>query len=305
MRSLLLLLLAASSAFAQTLVTSDIENFWKAYDTPGNREEAFSKLYLEPGSPGLQDFLKTRINSAKALANAVDRQYPKFYASVRPYTLQIDKQRPMVLKYLARYKEIYPDAHFPTVYFVIGRLTSGGTVSSRGLLIGTEVYSVGEGVDTSEISPAFRRAMGTAERIPLIVVHELTHTQVNFFAHSTVPPMLAQCLNEGAADFISELVGDSSINAHLKEWADPRRDEVFQRFARDMAAKPKDASHWLYNYDAAGEEPADLGYWIGAEICRSYYTQAADKAKAIRNIVRQENLDTIVQDSKYAWLLSH
>ena len=286
-------------------MTSDIDNFWKAYDAgpSGDHEAAFAKLYLEPGSPGLQDFVKERISSAKALANAVDRSYPKFYAGIRPYTLQVEKQRPVILRYLARYKELYPDAHFPAVYFLIGRLTSGGTVSSRGLLIGTEVYSLGEGVDASEINPSFRRAMGPIERIPLIVVHELTHTQVNFFAKAKVPPMLAQILNEGAADFMSDLVTGSSINSRLKEFAEPRREDLFRRFARDMAANPKDASHWIYNYGSAGDEPADLGYWIGNEICRSYYDKAGDKAKAIRNIVRQDDTEAIVRGSNFAWLL--
>ena len=147
--------------------------------------------------------------------------------------------------------------------------------------------------------------MGPAERIPLIVIHELTHTQVNFLAHGgKVPGMLAQCLNEGAADFMTELVANSSINAHVKEWAEPRRDELFQRFARDMAEKPKDASKWLYNYGNAGDEPADLGYWIGNEISRSYYERASDKAAAVRNIVRQDDLAAIVRGSKYAWLLA-
>ena len=84
MRAGRVLLLAAGALLAQpappdvTLVTSDIENFWKAYDagSPGNREEAFAKLYLEPGSPGLQDFIKERIGSAKQLAAAVDKQRP-------------------------------------------------------------------------------------------------------------------------------------------------------------------------------------------------------------------------------------
>jgi hypothetical protein len=133
----LLLLAASCAAFAQTLVTADIDNFWKAYHAsqPGHREEAFEKLYLGPGSPGLQDFVKARISSAKALAAAVDQKYPKFYASVRPYTLEVGKQAPTILKYLERYRELYPEARFPTVYFVIGRLTSGGTTSDRGLLM--------------------------------------------------------------------------------------------------------------------------------------------------------------------------
>ena len=310
---LLLLVVLASTfpVFGQSspppvsLVTSDIENFWKAYDAsqPGSREDAFYKLYLGPASLGLRDFVEKRIGSARALAKAVDQQYPKFYASVRPYTLQVERQRPEIIKYLARYQELYPEAHFPTVYFVIGRLTSGGTTSDRGLLIGTEVNSLGKDVDTSEIMPSFRRAMGPAEHIPLIVVHELTHTQRKQVPQGTVPPMLVQCVSEGAADFMTELVANSSINAYAKEWATPRRDELFQRFGRDMAEKPKDTGNWLYNYGRVKEEPADLGYWVGAEICRSYYDQAEDKARAVRDVVTLENVEMIVRKSKYAWLL--
>jgi hypothetical protein len=305
----LLLLLAAVSVFGQNnvdIVTSDIGNFWKAYDAsqPGQRTDAFEKLYFGPGSPGLKDFVEARIQSAEKLANAVDKRYPKFYASVRPYTLEVDKQKPAILKYLAHYREIYPEAHFPTVYFVIGRLTSGGTVSDRGLLIGTEVYSLGEGVDASEVSPSFRKAMGTADRIPFIVMHELTHTQAARGEIGKVPPMLAQCVGEGAADFMTDLVANSSINAHTKEWADPRRDELFQRFASDMKATPKDASKWIYNYSRVTDEPADLGYWIGAEICHSYYERAADKAKAVRDVITLKNVQAIVEGSKYAWLLN-
>ena len=243
-----LLLLAATVACAQpvpsagtpvSLVTSDIENFWKAYDAsePGNREAAFQKLYLDAGSAGLKDFVKLRIQSAKALAAAVDQRYPRFYATVRPYTLGVEKQRAAILRSLDRFRELYPQAHFPTVYFVIGRLTSGGTTSSNALLIGTEVNSLGPDVDSTEITPSFRKAMGTADRLPLIVIHELTHTQVNIFGKGKVPGLLGACVNEGAADFMTELVTGASINAHVKEWADPRREELFQRLARDIFAE--------------------------------------------------------------------
>jgi Predicted Zn-dependent protease (DUF2268) len=303
--------LLAISAFAQTepprvtIVTSDIDNFWKAYDasTPGDREDAFHKLYLGPASLGLRDFFEKRILSARLLALEVDKDAPKFYAAIRANTMQVEKQKPAILKYLARYAELYPDAKFPPVYFVIGRLTSGGTVSNRGLLIGTEVYSKGPGVDTSEINPPFVRAMGTIDRIPLIVVHELTHTQQKQGGTAKVPKLLAQCIGEGAADFMTELVAGSTINAYAKEWADARHDELFQRLARDIAANPNDSSHWIYNYDKSGDEPADLGYWIGAEICRSYYEKATDKSQAIADIVKLADTEKVVRGSAYSSLL--
>jgi Predicted Zn-dependent protease (DUF2268) len=306
-----LLLALISVAFAQTnqprvqLVTSDVENFWKAYDASqaGNREEAFQRLYLDPGSPGLKDFVKLRIQSAKALADAIDQTYPKFYASVRPYTFKVEEQRGAILKHLDRFRELYPEAEFPPVYFVIGRLTSGGTTSDRGLLIGTEVNSLGPDVNTSEINPTFRRAMGSADHIPLIVVHELTHTQKKRADHGKLPHLLDQSIEEGAADFMTELVAGSSINAYAKEWAEARHDELFQRFAADLNAKPNDTSQWLYNYSRANDQPADLGYWIGAEICHSYYANAKDKREAIRNIVTLVNTESIVRNSRYASLL--
>jgi hypothetical protein len=305
-----LLILVAATAFAQSshraiqLVTSDIPNFWKAYDAsqPGNREEAFQKLYLDPGSPGLADFVKLRIESAKALAAAVDQRYPRFYATVRRYTLEVETQRPTIVKYLDRFQELYAEAHFPTVYFLVGRLTSGGTTSDHGLLIGTEVNSLGEGVDSSEINASFRRAMGTSDHIPLIVVHELTHTQAKPSHQGKVPGMLAACIGEGAADFMTELIANSSINAYSKQWAEARHDELFQRFARDMAEKPEDAGKWMYNYRTK-DEPADLGYWIGNVICRSYYDLAKDEREAIRNIVTLADVEAIMRNSRYAWLL--
>jgi hypothetical protein len=59
--------------------------------------------------------------------------------------------------------------------------------------------------------------MGPVERIPLIVIHELTHAQAKPVASAKVPSILARCVGEGAPDFITE------------------------------------------------DEPADLGYWTGAE----------------------------------------
>lgn|SRR5262249_10865769 len=303
--------LLAVAAFAQSsprveLVTTDIANFWKAYDAaePGRRQDAFAQLYFKPATPGLRDFIRLRIDSAEKLAAEVD-YYKKFYATVRPYTLQVESQRAAILKQLDRYAELFPEAKFPTVYFVIGRLTSGGTTSDRGLLIGTEVWSLAPDVDTSEINPSFRRAMGSIDKLPLIVLHELTHTQVkgNAMNSAPVPQLLARCVKEGAADFMTELVTSSSINAHSKEWADARHDELFKRFQSDLAAKPNDASHWLYNYSSSGDEPADLGYWIGAEICRSHYTQAKDKRAAVREIVTLTNIAQLVRESAYSTLL--
>jgi hypothetical protein len=295
----------AAACSAQKLITTDIDNFWRAYDAsqPGDRAAAFQKLYLEPGSPGLKDFLKLRITSAEELAKTVDAT-PKFYATIRPSTLAVASQKEAILAHLKRFKELYPEASFPNVYFVIGRLTTGGTTGNSGLLIGTEVYSLADTVDSSEIqqsNPAFLKAMGSIGKLPLIVVHELVHSQQK---HKGKTMLLSQSLIEGAADFVTQLVASSTINAYANEWASARRDELFRKFAHDVAETPNIWNGWMYNFSCVqGDEPADLGYWIGAEICRAYYEAAESKPAALRDIVRMEQPESIVRGSSYAWVL--
>lgn len=43
-------------------------------------------------------------------------------------------------------------------------------------------------------------------------------------------------------------------------------------------------ANWLYNGSQKGED-ADLGYFIGYEICKSYYRQAKNKKQAIKDII--------------------
>jgi hypothetical protein len=116
--------------------------------------------------------------------------------------------------------------------------------------------------------------------------------------------LLGGCIREGAADFMTELVTGRNMNPHLQEWAEPRREELFQRLAKDRAANVDDYSKWLYDCRSAGDEPADLGYWMGSEICRRYYSQAQDKAMAIREVVTLSHMSEMVRKSKYAWLLA-
>ena len=69
---------------AAELVFSDIDLFWKAYDSakPGNRAEVLREEYLKKGSLGLKEFTRVRIGSAENLAATIEK-HPKYYASLR------------------------------------------------------------------------------------------------------------------------------------------------------------------------------------------------------------------------------
>ena len=68
------------------LVTSDITNFWRAYDraqlatTDEARAAAYYDLYVRPASPGLHDFIRTRLTSGYGL---VDLLVAKGWSPVR------------------------------------------------------------------------------------------------------------------------------------------------------------------------------------------------------------------------------
>lgn len=87
------------------------------------------------------------------------------------------------------------------------------------------------------------------------------------------------------------------------EFALEYRDELFERFAADLATAPNGLSNGLFNYGQVTSEPADLGYWIGEEICRDYWTRATDKKAAMNHLNSLLNPAAIVSCSRYAYLL--
>src|SRR2546429_7255290 len=69
-------ILATRDPDAARLVTSDIPNFWGAFDRApltnvAALADAFQRGYLDVGSAGLRDFTRFRLQSARALAQFV------------------------------------------------------------------------------------------------------------------------------------------------------------------------------------------------------------------------------------------
>jgi hypothetical protein len=64
-----------------------------------------------------------------------------------------------------------------------------------------------------------------------------------------------------------------------------------------------DYSQWIYNGTTA-KEMGDLGYFMGYTICKSYYDHAADKDKAIKDIIELsysdgERVEQFLEASRY------
>lgn len=323
----------AVGAFAQTskspvnhdpdkvkFVTSDINNFWRAFDLARKETDReakiaiFQKEYLDQGSAGLQDFVRLRIKNAKDLVETIEK-LPNFYASVRPSTLRVGRMEKKMRRSFHKFKQLYPDAAFPDVYFVIGVANTGGTASGNGLLIGAELYGLTPNTprgefpawlkalfpdagDETELLRLVTKALDTAlkpvERLPYIVAHESCHFNQNYPKQTTV---LEKSIQEGACDLIAELTAGEVINPQLKVYGDRNEADLWRDFRAEMGGT--DLSKWMYNGFKIKDRPGDLGYYMGYKISRAYYRNAKDKRQAISDILNIKDFSGFFQRSRY------
>ncbi len=268
------------------LVTSDIDRFWLAYDlsegkTTEEKIGIFESEYFAKGSVGLKDFIEARIESAEELVKVVESR-PKYYASIRESSTHVLGLTDKIRGYMHSLKRLHHNAVFPDVYFTIGKMTSGGTTSSNGLLIGTEIFCRTDDTPTDELNEWYLEVLRPVEDIPYIVIHELIHAQQAYdFGENT---LLGHAILEGAADFLGKLAAGQHINPHLHVYGEAHEAALWESFSSEMLQA--DFSNWLYNgSNSTGARPADLGYYIGYKICEAYYGKAADKKAAIEDIL--------------------
>ena len=270
------------------LVTSDIVNFWRAYDA-GATTATFQTEYLDHASSGLQEFIGKRSLTAASLAQMV-HAYPRYFAAVRTNMLGLATNAVVRERFATgnnRLKELYPAATFPPVTLLVGRFSTGGTTGSSGLLIGSEFYSIDPSTPLDELGSFQLANVHAADSLEFVIAHESIHIQQAAAGsiHGSAGTLLEQAISEGSADFLGELVSGGIINGKIYAWALPREAALWADFKSETNGQ--DVSRWLYNQGTATvDRPGDLGYFIGYRICKAYYEAASDKAAAIRDIVQ-------------------
>jgi hypothetical protein len=301
-------------------VTSDIDNFWRAFDLAAKETDMSKKIaifqteYLDKGSVGLKDFIRLRIKSAKNLTETVT-SLPRFYASARESSLRVKKMEKKMRRAFRKFKKLYPDAVFPDVYFVIGITNTGGTASENGLLVGTELYSSTSKTPRDEFLEFFRRLapkdtdekqlrergerllnimLKPIEKVTPLVAHESCHFNQKY---GNLDTLLAKSVQEGSCDLIAELAAGETLNLQQKIYGDAHEAELWQEFAAQMSGS--DYKNWMYNGLTSGARPPDLGYYMGYKISRAYYQQATDKRQAIKDILETKDFPAFFEKSGY------
>ena len=283
------------------IVVDDLERFWHAWDLaerdPDARREIFQREYLDAGTAGLHGFVEVRIQDVDQLLAAID-QYRSYYASLRAQTPRMAAAAEPAREAMHKLKELLPEAVFPDVFLMIGRMNTGGTTHWNGLLIGAEMYGLTADTPLDELTDWHRSVLRPMDELPAIIVHELIHVQQAHLSRTSFDTVLGQSIFEGAADFLGELLIGRHINPHIHAWALPREAELWTEFRQVMHGK--DGSNWLYGGTEAVERPADLGYFIGYRIVQAYYERSVDKQAAIRDIVAMTDPVAFLEASGYA-----
>ena len=256
-------------------ISSDIPRFWEAFDQVNQGGNPF-KEYLKDGSPGLKDFIKYRIESPRKLLKIAKKKKVD-YEAIRENSLKMGSCITQIVQYYSNLENIYPDAVYPPTYFVIGAFNSGGTSSQNGLIIGVEMQK-------------------SIEYIPNIVAHELIHYNQKYPIERTT--LLEQCILEGGADFIAELIIKSPHEGENFKYGRAHEEALCKEFIQIM--NDNKYHGWLYGTSGLKDgRPRDLGYWIGYEICKAYYDKAQDKKQAIVEILSIKDFDDFVESSAY------
>lgn len=257
-------------------ITTDIQNFWKAFDAMDSSTTNPFEDYLKQGTAGLRGFVPDRIISADSLL-AMVRRKRNDYEKVRGIEGLILEKEKLIKPFFYSLEYWYPNAVYPPVFFVIGRYNSGGTSSEDGLLIGAEKLT-------------------TLDHLPVLVIHESIHYQQKWPENERTN-LLQQSILEGSADFVAELVTGMQGNAEVNRYGNRHKEDLCIEFVQVMYTY--DMMDWLYGTSGKDNRPNDLGYWIGYEIVKAYFDKMDDKKLAVNHILNIVDYTRFLSDSGY------
>jgi hypothetical protein len=298
--AILLILFYGQTLKAQiNLHTEDLPRFYQAFDSvlttidSVKQIDFINKLYVDKASNGLREFMELRGGNAIEWRKFILKEKQNLIEK-RPWIMSVLKQQPIIEKKINLFKKLYPNFRAGDIYFCVGINNSGGTINDRTVYIGTEVVA----------SKKANWAVST-------VLHEFTHTQqwtqrniirlkssdtlVNEYM-KTHNQLLGRCIEEGMADFVSELVNGESLakTNPLGHTAFGLKNEkaIWTEFKKEMFLENDYKLGWLYNKrEINGQKVNDLGYFVGYLICKSYYNNSKNKKQALKEMIELDLTD--------------
>lgn len=288
---LILLSITTCAAFSQSkmIITQDAANFWVAYDKVVKEKDStlqykYINDFIASGTPGLHAIMEARQYDAKSYVDAINN-YPKFWNSIRQNTNKADEYAKEIEQGIDKLRIIYPELKPARIYFTIGCLRTPGTTMDGMVLIGSELAMA----DKHTVTDEFPESMGylksyfagePIKEMAFLNVHEYVHAQQKT---STGNNLLAQCIIEGAAEFIAAKATGIKSPTPSIDYGKANDKNIKEAFAKEIYSML--FSNWLWNNTGNKFKTRDLGYYVGYAVCEKYYENATDKKQAIKKMI--------------------
>ncbi len=298
-----------TSQLNQNVITSDIDNFWKAYDKVTATQDSvlqykyLDSLFFQKGSMGLKGIRQARNYTPEDYINAINN-YPKFWRSIRENTLKASKISSELENGIKKLKAIYPDLKPAKIYFTIGAFRTGGTTMDSLVLIGSEISMADSTTETSEFRESLSHleshfATNPNKHLVFLNVHEYVHTQQN----PRVFNILSLTLYEGVAEFVASTALEKKSPNPQIEFGKKNAERIREVFETEMFY-PNNLYKWLDGNAPNEFGMRDLGYYVGYQICENYYNQSGNKTDAIKTMIEldytnESEVEAFIKKSMY------
>jgi len=294
---------------SSNIVTTDIANFWEAYDQITATKDSILQykyldgLYFKKGTDGLNAIRRARNYTAQEYIASINK-YPEFWNSVKANTLNANQYSTELEKGILKLKEMYPNLRPAKIYFTIGALRSNGTTLDNSVLIGSELALANKETPSHEFPENLSHLRSffdsePSKHIVFLNIHEYLHTQQKETIGNT---LLSQTVMEGVGEFLAEIaLAQKSPNPQIA-FGFQHEESIKQAFEKEMFSPY--VYNWIMNTTNNQFGMRDLGYFVGYAICKQYYAQFSDKKLAIKKMIEldynnENDLIKFVEKSGY------
>ena len=282
------------------LIFTDVDNFWKMYDTvktvteENKRIKIIKEGYFDKASLGLKKLIE--LDKLRPIYYSNYLRDTLFYNSIRQTILNLKKDTITIKRHIKQFSKLYTKAKFSDIYFTIGLFNHGGVILKNTMIIETQMFTKSKKTRFGFIS--VNNLLDTQSFISTLVHEQIHISQENKNRNS----LLGDAIVEGSADFLMHLQTNTFPSAiqNTYEYGLKNEFDIWQKFKSDMKKDRKLVrDSWFYNYKVKDVLYPDLGYFIGHQICKSYYNNATDKKKAIAFLLTENDFEKILKLSKY------
>lgn len=290
-----------------SIVTSDVTHFWEAVDNlkPGCDTTAiFQQLVVDRASNEFKLFIRNWNIKASDYAKQL-QCFPKFYTTLRQNTLKLIQMQDSMRSLVERFRQLYPGFNDADFCIAVGNFSTGGTVTISGgkayVYIGLEFHAPDNTTDISEMRPDMKDYLSRSNFFRT-VIHELVHIQQQTHGHKVKRAyydnqLLNHALREGVPDFVAHLIYPYGTEGNHTIYGTEHELKLRSVFKSEMNGG--DNGKWFSMDIKQSGMPHDLGYFMGAQIAKSYYDKHPEAHTNLTDIIEIKDADSFIEQSGY------